>query len=595
MGFFRNWMEQGNAPQPSTMRPDPLANVMQSPFWQQVLDSQDGLSRMIEMKQWPGNSHRLILGAQVDDLAQTAPDTSVLILGPPRSVGKTAGLMIPIVLTARGPVVAVSTKPDLYVASALHRRRSGRILCYAPDGSPPLPGSEEVRWSPISDDWGVCLARSTWMAQASNMSKGSESSGKFWESRAATLLAVTLFYAGISGKDMEWVVEVISNYDLAGDFKPIHTDLIARGHAMPAKLLSGIVKGSDRTRADIFASCGVILSPYFLPGSLRTTKGANFDAEAFVKGQPDERNHLIRDSPMNGDTLHMANGRQWTEQLPWDNWIRQFGVYDTVYISCSEENMSLTAPLIIGFLGDIRRQVLKQHREDELAALTERRPPVLWVLDELAACPIPDLSKILADAGSQNLIVCAALQTLGQTSRWGEEGKSLQTLFNNVLVLPGCREKDVNDLWSTLVGDFDQEVWQGSWSGTGKDKEWNASQSWQRRRRLEPSDIYSGNPNDRDAALVFHSHTWQWATLQIYFRTGLWPVMLKASATFACRVPEIVNQGLPYPDLARRGDYSHLAAIHPELAKEFYREQLMYSQHQQAMTTWRQRAIGGPL
>lgn len=43
------------------------------------------------------------------DWHQTPAQTSLLVLGPPRSSGKTSGTIVPIIFTAPGPVVSTST------------------------------------------------------------------------------------------------------------------------------------------------------------------------------------------------------------------------------------------------------------------------------------------------------------------------------------------------------------------------------------------------------------------------------------------------------------------------------------------------------
>jgi TraM recognition site of TraD and TraG len=40
--------------------------------------------------------------------------------------------------------------------------------------------------------------------------------------------------------------------------------------------------------------------------------------------------------------------------------------------------------------------------------------PVPFALDEMYGTPIPELPKVLAEGGSQGLIVCGALQDLSQ-------------------------------------------------------------------------------------------------------------------------------------------------------------------------------------
>jgi type IV secretory pathway TraG/TraD family ATPase VirD4 len=61
------------------------------------------------------------------------PQRAVLLLGPPRS-GKSAGLIIPAVLSHSGPVVSTSTKPDVLRPTLNARSRLGRVWEFDPTG-----------------------------------------------------------------------------------------------------------------------------------------------------------------------------------------------------------------------------------------------------------------------------------------------------------------------------------------------------------------------------------------------------------------------------------------------------------------------------
>jgi hypothetical protein len=322
-----------------------------------------------------------------------------------------------------------------------------------------------------------------------------------------------------------------------------------------------------------------VLRPYLLTGAIETTNDPNFDPAKFVVGVPDGKNVLIESvsDPQVGYVLDDGDGSNQTVVTePWHTWVMQRGRYDTIYISASEENMSLVAPLIVGFLGDIQRAIYAQSRIDSLAG-AERRAPVLWAIDELASVPIPNLPTLLRDAGSQGLLVLGALQSLTQTAKWGDEGKALQTLFNNLVVLPGIRDRETLELLSLLVGDFDREVWTGGYSrGHNNTKEWNDAKHYDRIKRLPPDDIYRGHPYDKDAALVFSRKGWMWVTLQLYYRTTAWPLMIWASADFARRIPDLAVKGLPWPDLARGGDLRYLEQFDPRLARKFVRTRDAY-------------------
>lgn len=575
MGFFKQWMNQGRPQAPHVVVGGMDDPELRSRYWQYLLDCTDPLSELVASKQNPENTHTMMVGGAAGELKVTDQDTSMLVLGPPRSTGKTAGAIIPAILTARGPVVTVSTKPDVAVATALHRARQGQIWQFCPDGTGQIYGMRQLRWSAIGGNWGDCLSRSTWMVQAANMSKGRDNAS-FWESRASDLLAVMLFYSGLRGRSMGWLVQTIAAMRLKEDFLPIVEDLASMSHSMPSGLLNGIIHSGDRTRADIFATASVVLRPYLLPGALDNTTDPNFDAPAFVMGEPDELNGLIVEDPRNGVEM-MVDGK--LIRQPAKHWLRQRGDFDTIYISASEENMSLVAPLIVGFLGDIQRAIYAQSRDDSLKGVP-RRAAVLWAIDELASVPIPNLPTLLRDAGSQGLLVLGALQSLTQTAKWGDEGKALQTLFNNVMVLPGIRDKETLELLSLLVGEFDREVWSSTYSK--KDREYQSSQSWQRMQRLAPDDIYRGNPNMPDGGLVFSRTGWMWVELQLYYRSHIWPFMLWQSAFYACQFPDIAVSGLPFPDLARNNDFSHLQRVSPALARNFLKTRNDYHENVQS-------------
>lgn len=70
---------------------------------------------------------------------------AVLVLGPPRS-GKTVSIVIPAVVTAPGPVLVTSTKPEvMQLCAATVRARGGRCWLYDPTGTEhPATGVELV-------------------------------------------------------------------------------------------------------------------------------------------------------------------------------------------------------------------------------------------------------------------------------------------------------------------------------------------------------------------------------------------------------------------------------------------------------------------
>lgn len=103
------------------------------------------------------NLHRgLHVGAIDEGWVLTRPERSLMILGPPRGTGKTAAVLVPLVLSAFRPVVATSTKDDVFAATAMVRALQGRLWHFAPDGTEATPeGCKQLRWSPVTaaGDW----------------------------------------------------------------------------------------------------------------------------------------------------------------------------------------------------------------------------------------------------------------------------------------------------------------------------------------------------------------------------------------------------------------------------------------------------------
>ena len=129
------------------------------------------------------------------------------------------------------------------------------------------------------------------------------------------------------------------------------------------------------------------------------------------------------------------------------------GRFDTVYITASSEQQSLVAPIIAGFLSQIREATFTRARKDE-ADDYFTRPPVLWALDEVAGiAPMRDLPETLSQSGGQGLLVAICLQDLSLArARWDKAADAFLTLFGNVVVHPGIRDKATLEAISTVVG-----------------------------------------------------------------------------------------------------------------------------------------------
>ena len=149
------------------------------------------------------------------------------------------------------------------------------------------------------------------------------------------------------------------------------------------------------------------------------------------------------------------------------------GRYDTVYITASSEQQNLVAPIVASLLSQIREATFARHRADE-AADYFTRPPVLWALDEVAGiAPMRDLPETLSQSGGQGLLVAVCLQDLQMArARWDKAADAFLTLFGNVVVHPGIRDRSTLEAINAVVGKHWVTVTsEGQTQNTGRDRQ----------------------------------------------------------------------------------------------------------------------------
>lgn len=103
---------------------------------------------------------------------------SLLVVGPTQA-GKTSSLVVPAVLTWRGPVVVTSVKNDVVSATATWRRTRGRVQLLEPGRDAGLT------WDPLEGTIGLRHA----LRVAQSLTHESSGDSVFWSSLAVKLLA----------------------------------------------------------------------------------------------------------------------------------------------------------------------------------------------------------------------------------------------------------------------------------------------------------------------------------------------------------------------------------------------------------------------
>jgi type IV secretory pathway TraG/TraD family ATPase VirD4 len=520
------------------------------PIWEQIRNATDALGELVGNKRFYSPT-RVTLGEGGGQLKITDPQTSVLAIAPPRK-NKTAGLLIPATVTAPGPVVSTSSKPDVFIASAMARARVGDVWHFSPT-DPPAPGAIECRWSPVvgAKDYDRALLMAQDLVRTSAMesqSAATEASHRFFTEEAIRAIAPLINYANIQGLDMEFPVETLASRSPT-ELQRIVATLHNKGSMRAARDLAGILQGADRQRSGVLATASVALRAYEHSGALKAAKNPNFDPVKFVAGEPEENSNLHCEPAADLAMQRLA-------ALIGPPWVP--GRYGTLYITTGDAE-DMTAPLVVTLIQQIRRAAYAQARKDELSGTPGAHAPTTLVLDEMSNSPIPDLPQIAAEAASRGCVLIGALQSPAQAvARWGQAGKSFLSLWQNLVIFPGLRDDDIH-LLSSLGGEYDREVWGGSEStGQYGVRHWNASQHWDRMRNLPPDLIARGDPRDPDKVLVFTPNGgYEWIRMLPYYRS-FWTRVLVQSSEWSLRMG-LTEQ--PLPDLNRTGDYRYLYQV----------------------------------
>ncbi|MGO9344249.1 MAG: type IV secretory system conjugative DNA transfer family protein [Acidimicrobiales bacterium] len=378
------------------------------------------------------NGEGIYLGNGSQGPIWAAPESSVLVLGPPRS-GKTSSIIIPAILAATGPVVSTSTKPEVMRVTAASRARSGENLLYDPSGTVDIPkGVAPLVWSPLSacSTWDDALLVANLMTVAST--RGTSTARSFasstddhWHKRSEALLATLLHAASLDGAPISTVLKWVDRHQ-AG---PAQSILDGSGNELAADFLAGIAATAPNEQSGIWSTASGVLGAYHSHAAMATTTGSQFDVT------------------------------EWCEST------------GTIYVCASARHQNLVAPLVVALVEEIRTASKKRaaSREADRPGRTHGSPltpgsygpqlrgdsPLLLALDEVAnIAPLPNLPELVSEGGGQGVLTLACLQDLSQArARWGPEADGWLSLFGSTVMFRGIEDVKTLDTLSTLAGE----------------------------------------------------------------------------------------------------------------------------------------------
>lgn len=342
--------------------------------------------------------------------ASTAPH---LLVSGPSGVGKSRRVLGPGILMWRGPVVAVSSKPDL-IDLCMEKRLAwgGHDRTYVLDLSGEVPdevlpdGVERVVIDPTAlirtDDDALDLASILMQSGAAGAGGGSSQGGgdPFWENISVAPLAALLRATGADG--ISWARAAVGRVDPddeEDENQPCWVNAIGRlelDSQMLAQELASAAGLDAKMRDSVMVTMKSAVAPW-----LRSTVAGDGSRRAFT---PDLLAHPA-------STLFVVAPAT--------------GVAAGAAVSC------------IDFIS-------KRWRANQTEKV--KLPRLLMVVDELCnTMPWPKLPTVVTESRAMGIHLLCAVQATSQFSkRYGPEGMTeLREVFPAVLCLVGAHEKEM--------------------------------------------------------------------------------------------------------------------------------------------------------
>jgi type IV secretory pathway TraG/TraD family ATPase VirD4 len=320
-------------------------------------------------------------------------EASLRLVGPPGE-GKTFRALVPVLRQHPGPVLATSTKADLFELSAIARERRGPVFALDPDLL--APAAKRARWSPVAGcERSEVAERRASAFLAATGEDVDVHNGAFFRDSARDLLKAYLHAAAVAALDIRAVLEWSRRPE----------------DPTPAELLVGS-PWSAPGWADLIT--------LHTTGAAETTSGvlryvaralACFSHEAVVEAC----------CPMPGDELNI------------ENLLRDNG---TLYLLGKGSRLGAVAPLMTALADEVFDCA---ERLAERMPARRLDPPMLGLLDEAPSiAPVPVLPELLADGRGRGIVVVYSMQSFSQAvTRWGAQRADTMTNATTITAVLG--------------------------------------------------------------------------------------------------------------------------------------------------------------
>jgi type IV secretion system protein VirD4 len=339
----------------------------------------------------------------------------LLVMSPPRML-KTA-FLADVILRYPGPVIATTTKADIFGLTAAVRAELGPVHVFNPQCIGGVAST--FAWDPVDgcEDPATAIRRADAFAFAVSQ-KGVED-GTFWSAKASDYLRGYFHAAALARYDLSTVAAWVAG----ADPEAAERILLGAGARQWALTLAELRSEAHKTAATVrmvMSRALAFMADPALAASVLPAPGGGFDIPSFLADR------------------------------------------GTVYLiaeAVSEE--APVAPLFAAMATEMHYIAAQLGQARDAGRLD---PPLLMGLDEVTQiCPVP-LPHWLSDSGGKGIQVCAVVHGEAQLAgRWGDYGRQVVLDTSSVKVfLPGITDTTTLQAASTLCG-------QASWKVRGQD------------------------------------------------------------------------------------------------------------------------------
>jgi type IV secretory pathway TraG/TraD family ATPase VirD4 len=347
-----------------------------------------------------GRPYLGVIGKPRRRMLAAEPEVQPMVIAPPRS-GKSSGYVIPWLLDHDGPAVVLSTKRDVYEATAGWRRRLGHVWVYDPFGE-----QDSAGFTPLvpARTWSGAIRAGEALASAAHPDS-SNAANEFWDKEAASMLAPLLHAAAISSQDMSQLVRWLD----ARDFTDAIAALKGTGSCAAADQLEGVSRRDERNRETTVMSALNLLRAYRYPQVAGCAAG-DLTPERFLDGR--------------------AN---------------------TIYVVAAGHDQETLRPVILALLtATYEAAIVKARRAGAL------NPRLYILMDEAAnIAPVRNLAPWLSQCGDHGIVIATIWQSIAQIDqRYGRPARDAICAASTAQIfIPPLAEPTSAGYLSELLGE----------------------------------------------------------------------------------------------------------------------------------------------